>query len=116
MTLSRDHLRHISLDKHLADISMTNGKSPKLVHQISILRSSLLSVSFVKHSQNHQYRLVLYQVYNVPNVCTNDNIIVLKTSTLTPQGFAIALQPITNVNGQPIFYTTKHFKGTKLIL
>ena len=33
----------------------------------------------------------------------NNNTIVLNTSTLTPQGFAIALHPITNVNGQPIF-------------
>ena len=33
----------------------------------------------------------------------NNNTVVLNTSTLTPQGFAIALQPITNVNGQPIF-------------
>ena len=28
---------------------------------------------------------------------------VLNTSTLTPQGFALALQPIINVNRQPIF-------------
>ena len=33
----------------------------------------------------------------------NNNTIVLTASTLTPQGFAIALQPMTYVNGQPIF-------------
>ena len=32
----------------------------------------------------------------------NNDTIVLNTSTLTPQGFAIVLQPINNVNGQPI--------------
>ena len=33
----------------------------------------------------------------------NNNTIVLNTSTITLQGFAIALQPITNMHGQPIF-------------
>ena len=33
----------------------------------------------------------------------NNNTIVLNTSTQIPQGFAIALQPITNVNGQAMF-------------
>ena len=33
----------------------------------------------------------------------NTNTILINTSTLIPQGFAIALCPIPNVNGQPIF-------------
>ena len=33
LTLSRDQSRHIFLDRHLADLSMTNTESPKLAHQ-----------------------------------------------------------------------------------
>ena len=42
--------------------------------------------------------------YHYMNSYINSNTTgVLNTSTLTPQGFATVLQPITNVNGQLIF-------------
>ena len=45
--------------------------------------------------------LAFYQYIN--SYVNNNNTKVLNTSTLTPQGFAIASHPKTNVNGQPIF-------------
>ena len=40
----------------------------------------------------------------------NNNTIIINTGTLTPQGIAIALQPITDVSEQPIFEQPDTFK------
>ena len=88
----------------------------RLEAELTYLLRSLRSCSNANKDLTLYFTINIALYHYMNSYINNNNTIVLNTSTLTPQGFAIVLQLITNVNGQPIIEQPDNFKGNKSLL
>ena len=75
----------------------------RLEAELTYLLKSIGSCSDANKDLTLYFTINVAFYYYMNSYINNHDTIVTNTRTLIPQGFAIALQPITNVSGQPIF-------------